>query len=317
MNYDYTTIVTFGDARSDTGNSYRISNHTWPPVPPFSSNGAFTDNLLWNQILTQELLHNASLQDFSYNGGTTDSQLVQGTMSYNPNLIANYYIRNNTKPPGVRQQISEYINAMINKTIDFDLTLYIIWAGVNNYYFNASITPLQTIQSIITCLNTLILFGGRNFIIINELPWDRFPHFRNGNTANLTKYLAIGHNLLLAKQMNDTYFSSNTRLNIHLFDSYTFVSKVLDNYTAYGFENLDNCWDTDSNSTVIIKCSNTTKRIFIDEYHFTSAMHRLLAKELYSTLDQSNSTSTGLSLISIQLSSLFIIVSTVLLFQIN
>jgi hypothetical protein len=32
----------------------------------------------------------------------------------------------------------------------------------------------------------------------------------------------------------------------------------MDNYTTYGFENLDNCWDTESNSTVVIKCENIT-----------------------------------------------------------
>jgi phospholipase/lecithinase/hemolysin len=148
-NLDYTTVVTFGDSLSDTGNAYRISNHTWPPVPPFNSNGGYADDLLWNQIFTQQLLNHSTLQDFSYGSATTDSQLVQGTMNSNPNLVENYSIRNNTKPPGVRQQISEYINARMNENIDFDLTLYVIWVGINNYHFNKSSTPLQTVQSIV------------------------------------------------------------------------------------------------------------------------------------------------------------------------
>jgi phospholipase/lecithinase/hemolysin len=304
---NYTTVVTFGDSLSDTGNGYRLSNHTWPPVPPFNSNGSYTDGLTWNQIFTQQLLSNAVLQDFAVGCATTDSQLVQGNMGNDPNIIANYAIRNNTKPPGVRQQITEYITATINKSINLDRTLYVIWIGINNYFYNETLTPLQTVQSIIDCLNVLILFGARNLVLFNEPPFDRFPAYRNQTTTNMTKYLYITHNEILAEQLNETYFSLYTRLNIQLFDMYTFTSMIMNNYTAYGFENLDNCWDTESSSTVIVQCTNTTKRMFADEFHLTSAMHMLVAKELYSSLGGTGSTSTGTNLISKNLNLFFIV----------
>jgi len=310
-NLDYTTVVTFGDSLSDTGNAYRISNHTWPPVPPFNSNGGYADDLLWNQIFTQQLLNHSSLQDFSYGSATTDSQLVQGTMNSNPNLVNNYSIRNNTKPPGVRQQISEYINARMNETIDFDLTLYVIWVGINNYHFNKSLTPLQTVQSIIDCLNTLILFGARNLVVINQPPFDRFPAYRN-ETTNTTKVLYLMHNEILAEKINETYFSLYTRLNIRLLDIYTFISNIMDNYQDYGFENLDNCWDTESSSTVIINCQNITRRMFADEFHPTSTLHMLIAKQFYLALGGSNSTSKGINLISITQNLIFIVISNIL-----
>ncbi|CAF1338471.1 unnamed protein product [Rotaria sordida] len=303
----YTTVVTFGDSTSDTGNAYRISNHTWPPVPPFNSNGGFADNLLWNQILTQQLLHNTTLQDYSYGSATTDNELVQGTMGRSPNLIVDYLIRNSTIPPSVRQQIFQYISKTINETIDFDQTLYVIWVGSNNYYFNESLTPLQTVESIIKCLNLLIFFGARNLVIINEPPFDRYPGFRNKNTTNTTKYLYIQHNEILSQRINEIYLSNYSRLRIRLFDSYTFISKILDNYINYGFENLDNCWDTQSDSLVIIRCQNITKKIFTDEYHLTSVMQTLLAKEFYFKLAGSNSTSKGISFISMNFH-LFIVV---------
>jgi phospholipase/lecithinase/hemolysin len=293
--------VTFGDSLSDTGNGYRISNHTWPPVPPFSSSGAYTDGLVWSQVLIQKYLSQSTLQDFAYGCATTDSLLVQGTMGYNTNIISgNYSIRNNTKPPGVRQQIGDYINSTMNKTIDFDRTLYVIWIGINNYYYDPSLTPLQTVESIIECSNQLIFFGTRNLVIINEPPFDRFPAYRN-ETTNTTKILYQMHNQILAEKLNETYFSLHTRLNIHLLDIYTFISTILDNYTAYGFENLDNCWDTESSSTVIIKCQNITRRLFADEFHPTSALHTLIAKEFYLSLEGgggSNSTSIGTRFIS-------------------
>jgi phospholipase/lecithinase/hemolysin len=149
----YTSVVTFGDSTTDSGTAYQLSNHTWPPVPPFNSNGGFADGLLWNQIFTQKYLSNATLQGFACGSSTTDSLLAQGSMSRSPNLIANYAIRSNTKSPGVRQQIAQYINSTNNKIIDFDRTLYVIWTGTNNYFFNKSLTTSDTVQSIIDCLN--------------------------------------------------------------------------------------------------------------------------------------------------------------------
>ncbi len=277
----YTRVVTFGDSTTDSGTAYRLSNHTWPPVPPFNSNGGFADDLLWNQIFTQRLLSNATLQDYACGSATTDNLLAQGSMSRNPNLIANYTVRNNTKSPGVRQQIAQYINSTNNKTIDFDRTLYVIWSGTNNYFFNKTLTTLDTVQSIIDCLNLLIEFGGRNLAIINEPPFDRFPAFRNKNETNATKQLYIDHNLSLTRKFNENYSPSMTNLNIRLFDSYSFISNIMENYTNYGFENLDSCWDTITNSTVQVLCQNITKRMFCDEYHFTSYMQNFIAQEFY------------------------------------
>ncbi|CAF1530740.1 unnamed protein product [Rotaria magnacalcarata] len=310
---NYTTVVTFGDSMSDTGNAYRISNHTWPPVPPFNSNGSFADGLLWNQVLTEQLLINATLHDYACDSATTESELAQSTMDRSPNLIANYSIRNSTKPPSVQQQIFEYINAMNTKPIDFDQTLYVIWVGINNYNFNTSLTPLQTVESIIKCLNLLIFFGTRQLVIINEPPFDRFPAFRNKNTTNVMKYLYLEHNKILSEKINETYLSLNSRLSIRLFDSHTFISMIMNDYRKYGFENLDNCWDTETKSVVVINCQDITKRIFTDEYHLTSAMQTLLAKEFYMTLTGSSLISKGIRFLSIEFHLLALLICKTLL----
>ena len=276
--------MTFGDSTTDSGVAYQLSNHTWPPVPPFNSNGGFADGPLWNQIFVQTFLFNAILQNFACGSASTDSLLAQGVMGRNPNLIENYTIRNNTKSPGVRQQIAQYINSTQNKTIDFDRTLFIIWTGTNNYFFNKSLTTSDTAQSIIDCLNLLITFGGRHLVIINEPPFDRFPAFRDRNETNVTKNLYIDHNAVLARKFNENYLSLNDSLHIQLFDSYSLISNIMDNYTNYGLENLDSCWDTTTSSTVQVRCRNIRQRMFCDEYHLTSHMQSFIAEELYHSM---------------------------------
>jgi len=170
------------------------------------------------------------------------------------------------------------------------------------------------LMGIIECINQLIFFGIRNLVVINQLPFDRSPAYKT-ETTNATKILYLMHNQILSQKINETYLSLNTRLNIRLFDIYTFVSKIMDNYTAYGFENLDNCWDTESNTTVIINCQDITKRMFADEFHPTSALHTLIAKEFYSTLGGTILTSTGISLIFIHQNFVFSIIINYLLLK--
>jgi phospholipase/lecithinase/hemolysin len=202
-------------------------------------------------------------------------------MSRSPNLVLNYEIRSKIKSPGVRQQIAQYINSVNNKMVDFDRTLYIIWSGTNNYFFNKTLTTSETVQSIIDCLNLLIIFGGRNLVIINEPPFDRYPAFRDKNETNTTKYLYIDHNTILSNKFNENYAPLKTRLNIRLFDSYSFISSIIDDYKNYGFENLDSCWDTTLGSTMQVLCEDITKHMFCDEYHFTSRMQKMVAEEFY------------------------------------
>ncbi|CAF4403158.1 unnamed protein product [Rotaria magnacalcarata] len=175
----YTRVVTFGDSTTDSGIAYRISNRTSSHVPPFNNRGGFVDDLVRNEVLTQKLLLNATLQNFACGSATADNAIAQGIMSRNANLVANYEIRSRTKLPGVRQQIDLCINEMMNKFIDFDRTLYMIWSGTNNYCFNKSLTDLDTVTSIIDYVRYLAVFDARNIAIINEPPVDLFPAFRN------------------------------------------------------------------------------------------------------------------------------------------
>lgn len=290
----FTNVVTFGDSLTDTGNGYRISSHTWPPVPPFAESGSYSDGLMWNQILVQQYMNGLPLQDFAYGCATTDGDLVQPTMGYNTNLPGNYSIRNSTKPPGARQQIITYINDPANRNVDLNRTLFALWIGINNYFYDTELTPLQTVQSLMGCVDLLFQFGVQHLLVLNQPPWDRFPPYQKDLTG-ATKATYLQHNEYLARSIEQTRSILQPGVRLWLFDCYSLMSKVMDHHSAYGFENLENCWDTESSSSVIIRCTDITKRIFADEYHLTSAMQTLIAKEIYLLLAGSNSASTPTS----------------------
>jgi thermolabile hemolysin len=228
---------------------------------------------------------------------------LQGFMNRAPNLVDNYAIRSKTKSIGVRQQILGYIGSVTNQSIDFDRTLYTIWTGTNNYPFNRSLTVADTVQSITQCADLLVEFGARNLILINEPPFDRFPQYQGKNNTNVTQQLFINHNALLAAKIKEKYPASTKSGNIRLFDSHSFVLKVIQNYTSYGFENLASCWDTITGSKIQVLCPDITKRMFCDEYHFTSKMQTLIAEELHRflTFDSSDATRTAFAQTSVSL----------------
>ncbi|CAF4845288.1 unnamed protein product, partial [Rotaria sp. Silwood1] len=107
----YDTIVGFGDSTTDTGNVYNLTGFKWPVVPPYY-NGRFSNGKLWIEKLgISNLINNA------YGGATTDNNLVQGFTALNLAV------------PGVRQQITKYINTTNLTQVNFHRIIYIIWAG--------------------------------------------------------------------------------------------------------------------------------------------------------------------------------------------
>ena len=87
--YRFNEFIIFGDSLSDSGNTYRFSNKTWPIVPPYRL-GRFVKGTVTN---------------YAEGGATTDSNFVQG------------YTKRDTAPaPDVRQQVAKYINEKVKKS---------------------------------------------------------------------------------------------------------------------------------------------------------------------------------------------------------
>ena len=192
----------------------------------------------------------------------------------------------------VREQISKYIASNSIKTLDFDRTLYIIWAGINNYASNKTSTVSDTIESLDSCLKELVYIGAKNFVIFNLPPAKLLPYYQNGTGHENAPVISSTqeHNTNLSLKYNSAYSSVHTQLNIKLllFDVASFVSKVINNSAYYNFDNHTNTsyWTVYENGTASHSNSslNLTNTIFYDPFHFTSAMHKLIAQELYTFL---------------------------------
>ncbi|CAF0839869.1 unnamed protein product [Rotaria sordida] len=264
----YDTIVCFGESSSDTGNVYNLTGSKWPPVPPYYK-GRFSNGKVWI-----EKLGISNLINYAYGSATTDNNLVLGITAY-------HFV-----VPGIRQQITMYKNTANLRQTNFHRTIYIIWAGGNDYFFNLTLSPSTVVRSLINGINDLIQIGAEHFLIVNQPPLQAYPATFSFNISDLLNRLTHEHNINLYNSIQ-LLQSSYSNISFKLFDVYLLIANILINGSTYGINNTTNCWQISSN-TIVKLCSTPDTYLFIDEYHFTAHTHQLIADHARKLLEATN-----------------------------
>ena len=254
------TAVVFGDSLSDTGNVYKLTNGTWPIVPPYYQ-GRFTDNLNWVDGLKV-----SNVRNYAHAGATTDSAVVQG------------YTKSDTVAvPGLRQQIEMYINGSQEKeTIDFTHTLYIVSGGGNDFVFSKIPDPFAVVDGLLNAVNDLINFGAKHILVFNQPPGETFPYARALHLDFIFKPLTAIFNKILSIRLQKVQ-KSNSHVSLHLFNLYFIIKQIIDNQSKQFINTVDQCWDIGDDSSIIMHSSDPSQYVFIDKFHYTSSVHKIIA----------------------------------------
>jgi phospholipase/lecithinase/hemolysin len=263
----YDTLVIFGDSNSDNGNVYNKSGGIFPPPPYFR--GRFSNDIVW-----AERVNVSQMVNHAHGGATTDNDLLQG------------YAYNQIIPvPGVRQQLASYSQSIQSNRPNFNRTLYVIWAGANNYLRNRTASLLLVSESISQLTAELIRLGGKHIVIVNQPPFQLIPLFQPLLTSGNTTDVAHQYNRNLSASIAALQ-NQYTDKDLHVFDLHALVSKVLANGSLYGMGNtVDSCWRFSRNNVTV--CSNPSSYAFFDEVHFSSRMHQIVADEFSKFLTSS------------------------------
>lgn len=262
------TIVAFGDANTDTGNVYNLTNYQWPLVPPYYQ-GRFTNGPVWI-----EYLNISNILNYAYGDATID----------NDNLIAGYTGPNRTLVPGIRQQIVTYLTAQYVTTMDLSQTLYIIWAGGDEYMINSSVSPSTVVATLLAAVYDLLVIGIEKLIVVNLPPLQSYPGI---NYDTIFSTLVIQHNNYLLS--NITLIQSQyPQVSIEIFDLHSLITQILSDKSMYKLNTINPCW-TQSNYKIISQCSNPDQYVFIDNYHFTRVVHQIIADNIQQLIVSSSS----------------------------
>ena len=272
----FDTIVSFGDSNSDTGNVYNLTGWKWPPASLYYQ-GRFSNGPVWI-----EKLDTAKLMSYAYGSATSDNNLVRGYTAFN------------TTVPGVRQQIALYRNSTDMSKIDLARTIYIVWAGGNDYFFDAYLSPAVVVASLMRGIDDLIQMGGRQFLIVNQPPLQFLPAVVTLNNTPYFTALALSHNSNLSRSIQ-SYQAKFSNVTLRLFDIHSLIVNILMNSSTYGLNASSACLNA-SNTNSPHVCTNPDTYVFFDEYHFTARMHQRIADSARLFLSPSSGTKLSTSL---------------------
>lgn len=257
--WPFATVVSFGDSLTDSGNVYRLTNHSWPLVPPYY-HGRFTDGPVWIEELGA-----LDVNNYAHGGATSDNGFVQGYTASGTVAVA-----------GARQQIQRYLNTTPQHKRESPWILHIIWIGSNDYYFNGALSPSQVASSVLNAAQDLLDHRVKNLLVFNQLPRYVRPSVLTNQEVNHYREQTMQHNTHLSLGLSKLKYHRHES-SVRLFDIYSLVLDIIAN-TSTGFSNQKtSCWNI-TDGRVLAQCPNPESYLFIDQYHFTTRMHQFIAE---------------------------------------
>ncbi|KAJ5834537.1 Lipase GDSL [Penicillium robsamsonii] len=257
-------FFTFGDSYSMS--SFDVSGTQPAPGNPMGNptlgTGTTGGGVNWVGDLTT--VNNASLvlsYNFAVGGASLDNSLVKtNTAEDMVTQVASFETAYGKKPATAPWSSD---NAVFGFWIGIN---DIGWAAASN---DASVLVPKIMAQYKAQAEKIYANGGRKFIFINVPPVSRSPQIANQGTAvvaNHAKWLAA-YNAAL-KNMVYEFIADNSGTTTVLYDTFTFMGKVLDAPATYGFNDAT-CVNADGTSCV-----------WWDNYHPGYAYHKLQAADM-------------------------------------
>ncbi|KAK9760606.1 hypothetical protein K7432_015214 [Basidiobolus ranarum] len=260
------TIVVFGDSYSDVGNSYRLSNKTYPPS--YYYNGRFSNGPLWPEYI-QEFTQWKVL-NYAYSGATISNKLIQGYSGYGQKIPI----------PSIVEQIKEHADFLARNPDGANpkSTQYVIVVSGNEYtYGNYTTTPEELAKTIYETSKLLFKppFSGKYFMYAN-VALDRLAYNINSNIIinNLARFYRLKHNEILGKLVH-----SISEVNAKIFDMNEFLRNEL-SAPIYVNSTIPCIQDFITPNVVPKICEIPEKKLFWDLLHLSTMAHQRLANAI-------------------------------------
>ena len=258
--FPLTTLVIFGDGHSDTGNVYNLTQQQWPLVPPYYQ-GRFCNGPIWVDYLNVPNIYN-----YAYGDALID----------NYDLITGFTGPDQIAVPGIREQIAIYLTIHNIATSDLSDQLHIIWSSGKEYFVHSGISVDIVVDHILSAVQELLTVGIRQFLLVNLPPLQFYPGMNED--VNLTA-LVIKHNDYLLSNVTMIRMLY-PQVSIEIFDLHSFIiNLLLSNDSKKNLNPLKCCW-TLLNYSIDSSCSNPDQYLFLDQFHFTSTIHRQIADSI-------------------------------------
>ncbi|OJJ06243.1 hypothetical protein ASPVEDRAFT_139349 [Aspergillus versicolor CBS 583.65] len=260
-------FFTFGNSYTQTGFSTtgEQPSASNPMGNPALGTGTTTGGLNWVGYLTTE--QNASLV-LSYNlaigGATIDDSLVASSQGDLVSQVETFEQTYASKPESAPWTAE---NAVFG-----------FWIGVNdigNAFYNTEADTFipQLMDRLSSLVEQIISAGGRKFLFLNVPPTSRSPFFTEQGEDTVEQHAAYLDVYNQQLESLVTGLSANgTEVTAVLYDSWSFMTDVLDNPAKYGFQDAT-CINEDG-----VSC------VWWNDYHPSAKYHQLQAEDMKAVL---------------------------------
>ena len=321
---DFKQVYVFGNSISDTGNVYSLTGNNFPPSPLYFD-GRFSDGPVWVDFLAQDSklgLNPGNFYEFatdpnpdpsmlaeginfSIGGATTGTTTLGDVPSANPPILF----------PGVETQINDFLNDVLQGNPISDDSLVLYWAGENDYAAELlmgktpeQINPQDIVDNVTSHATRLAEQGAKNVVIANLFDLDSVPLGQDlaagiGFDPAKLNELTVEHNNLLSDEIS-TLNASFADTTFVTFDINTLLSDIIDNPASFGINleqgktPFDSCLDPNSFPNIdpnVQRCANPDQYVYYDNQHFTSAVHKIIADNLYETIEEEMSNNPNIT----------------------
>ncbi|TPX65377.1 hypothetical protein SpCBS45565_g05184 [Spizellomyces sp. 'palustris'] len=250
------SFVVFGDSWSDTGNTFALTNKTWPTAAYYQ--GRFSNGPLWLEYLTES--RKVDLQDYAFGGATTNNTLVQGYTGSASNIAV----------PSVIDQVATYLPHFSPNNV------HAFWAGGNDVFFglSAGVTGDQVAANLLSIVEKLSLSGAKAFLLFQLPALDKLPYFATKENIPLQPLFAnwtTDFNTALTTRAA-AFRAQHADAAVQIFDTRRFIDSDVKGY--------DNAQEACLNATTQQACAEPNKHVYWDAFHFTTSVHKDIAKEV-------------------------------------
>jgi len=152
----FKNLVVFGDELSDTGNTYKLTNHEYPPSPPYYK-GRFSNGKIWVDYFAPKL--GAHVYNYAFGSATSDNTLVKGVVG-----------PNNVTTPGVAQQVDLFLKTDFKK-LNSEKTLFVVASLCADYVFSyGQADPVAVVKAVGNSIEKIYVDGYAKYIFVVSVP---------------------------------------------------------------------------------------------------------------------------------------------------
>jgi cholinesterase len=151
--------------------------------------------------------------------------------------------------------------------------LYFVWGGANDFLTFDSATSAA--QHIALYVSELAAAGAEHFLVPNLPDLNLTPFVKSGSGSGgaYDPDFSESFNNELAIQLGNLS-SLLPSIDIVQFDTFSFFNRIIANPVGYGFTNIANAC-----LSGLVVCSTPDSYIYWDDFHPTTQLHALFAKE--------------------------------------